>query len=143
MRLFRVVVPLLVAGILPCVAQSPTPKHPAESAPSKTQSSPQSNEAEVADDSVIRRGFNLLLDPGLSIRRSEGFADPEAEKLLNVPACCAVRSEKCDGAVERFGRNGNKGSDGRGRPVIDTCLCQWPFAARSTARFAAYSFQCA
>src|SRR6185312_16939100 len=41
MRLFRVVVPILVAGILPCVAQSPTPKHPAESAPAKTQSSPQ------------------------------------------------------------------------------------------------------
>ena len=40
MRLFRVVMPLLVAGILPCVAQSPTPKQPAESAPAKTQSSP-------------------------------------------------------------------------------------------------------
>ena len=44
MRLFRVVVPLLVAGALPCVAQSPTPKQLAESAPSKTQSSSQSNE---------------------------------------------------------------------------------------------------
>jgi hypothetical protein len=44
MRLFRVVVPLLVAGVLPCVAQSPTPKKPTESAPSKTQSSPLSNE---------------------------------------------------------------------------------------------------
>jgi hypothetical protein len=40
MRLFRVDMPLLVAGILPCVAQSPTPKQPAESAPAKTQSSP-------------------------------------------------------------------------------------------------------
>lgn len=40
MRLFRVVVPLLIAGILPCVAQSPTPKQPAESAPPKAQSSP-------------------------------------------------------------------------------------------------------
>jgi hypothetical protein len=27
--------------------------------------------------------------------------------------------------------------------VIDTGLCQCPMAARSTARFAAYSFQCA
>lgn len=44
MTLFRVVVPLLVTGILPCAAQSPTPKHSAESGPSKTQSSPQSNE---------------------------------------------------------------------------------------------------
>jgi hypothetical protein len=44
MRLFRVVVPLLVAGIMPCVAQSPTSKHPAESAPAKTQNSPQLNE---------------------------------------------------------------------------------------------------
>jgi len=43
MRLFRVVVPLLLAGILPCVAQSPTPKYPAESAPAETQSSPQLN----------------------------------------------------------------------------------------------------
>jgi hypothetical protein len=40
MRLFRVVVPLLVSVVLPCVAQSPTPKQPAESAPAKTQSSP-------------------------------------------------------------------------------------------------------
>lgn len=62
---------------------------------------------EIAEADGDREGFRLLLDSGLSLLRSEGFAGPEAEELLDVRADGAIRGEERDRAIARFGRNRN------------------------------------
>jgi hypothetical protein len=116
MRLFRRVVPLLVAGILPCVAQSPTPKPPVESAPSKAQNSPQSNEQKQP---AIKLSVGDSMCYSIRDYRFAVPKDSQIPKLTSYSTCVpAARFEARDvtkpssGPVE-IGTMGSTSKEGR------------------------------
>jgi hypothetical protein len=110
MRLFRVVVPLLVAGVLPCVAQSPTPKHPAESAPAKTQSSPQ---LKLQKQVVVEKSSACY-----SIRdyRFAVPKDSRVPKLKSYSTCLPAARFEARNVIEPLS---GSGAAGKKRPTIE------------------------
>lgn len=106
MRLFRFMVPLLVAGILPCVAQSPTPKHPADSSPAKTQSLPQ---LKLQKPAVIEKSSACY-----SIRdyRFDVPKDSRVPKLKSYTTCVPAARFEARNVIEPSPGSGATGTMG-------------------------------